>query len=93
MAELLYFFLNFVIFDMSAYDFSMLKTKKKKKKKIQIFRSTIIGESICRILEFFGNDVLRLNHIGDWGTQFGLCSLFFCSFVGKKIQNFKNFVV
>lgn len=35
-------------------------------------RSTIIGESICRLLEFFGHDVLRLNHVGDWGTQFGM---------------------
>ncbi|XP_022643504.1 arginine--tRNA ligase, cytoplasmic-like [Varroa destructor] len=35
-------------------------------------RSTIIGESICRLLEFVGHDVLRLNHIGDWGTQFGM---------------------
>lgn len=35
-------------------------------------RSTIIGDSIARILEFRGHDVLRLNHIGDWGTQFGM---------------------
>ncbi|XP_055596538.1 probable arginine--tRNA ligase, cytoplasmic [Uranotaenia lowii] len=35
-------------------------------------RSTIIGESICRLLEFLGHDVLRLNHVGDWGTQFGM---------------------
>jgi arginyl-tRNA synthetase len=35
-------------------------------------RSTIIGESICRILEFIGHDVKRVNHIGDWGTQFGM---------------------
>ncbi|MEH2215435.1 arginine--tRNA ligase [Nostoc sp.] len=35
-------------------------------------RSTIIGDSIARILEFQGHDVLRLNHIGDWGTQFGM---------------------
>jgi len=35
-------------------------------------RSTIIGESVCRLLEFLGHDVLRLNHIGDWGTQFGM---------------------
>lgn len=35
-------------------------------------RSTIIGESICRLLEFIGHDVLRLNHVGDWGTQFGM---------------------
>src|ERR671933_647390 len=35
-------------------------------------RSTIIGDSISRILEFRGHDVLRLNHVGDWGTQFGM---------------------
>ena len=35
-------------------------------------RSTIIGDVIARILEFRGCDVLRLNHVGDWGTQFGM---------------------
>ena len=35
-------------------------------------RSTIIGESICRLFEFMGLEVLRLNHVGDWGTQFGM---------------------
>ena len=35
-------------------------------------RSTIIGDSIARVLEFRGHDVLRLNHVGDWGTQFGM---------------------
>lgn len=35
-------------------------------------RSTIIGESIARILSFLGHDVLRLNHVGDWGTSFGM---------------------
>ncbi|BAZ50724.1 arginyl-tRNA-synthetase [Nostoc sp. NIES-4103] len=35
-------------------------------------RSTIIGDSIARVLEFQGHDVLRLNHVGDWGTQFGM---------------------
>lgn len=35
-------------------------------------RSTIIGESICRLLEYLGHKVLRLNHVGDWGTQFGM---------------------
>ena len=35
-------------------------------------RSTIIGESVCRILEFAGHDVERINHVGDWGTQFGM---------------------
>ena len=35
-------------------------------------RSTIIGDSLARVLEFQGHDVLRLNHVGDWGTQFGM---------------------
>lgn len=35
-------------------------------------RSTIIGDAIARVLEFQGQDVLRLNHVGDWGTQFGM---------------------
>ena len=35
-------------------------------------RSTIIGDCVARILEFLGHDVLRLNHVGDWGTQFGM---------------------
>ncbi len=35
-------------------------------------RSTIIGDCIARVLEFRGHQVLRLNHVGDWGTQFGM---------------------
>ncbi len=35
-------------------------------------RSTIIGDSLARVLEFCGYEVLRLNHVGDWGTQFGM---------------------
>lgn len=35
-------------------------------------RSTIIGDSLARLFEFLGHEVLRLNHIGDWGTQFGM---------------------
>ncbi|MBD2146665.1 arginine--tRNA ligase [Sphaerospermopsis sp. FACHB-1194] len=35
-------------------------------------RSTIIGDCIARILEFRGHEVKRLNHVGDWGTQFGM---------------------
>lgn len=34
--------------------------------------STAIGDAIARLLEFQGHDVLRLNHVGDWGTQFGM---------------------
>ncbi len=35
-------------------------------------RSTIIGDTIARTLEFLGHRVVRANHIGDWGTQFGM---------------------
>jgi len=35
-------------------------------------RSTIIGDCLARLFEFLEQDVLRLNHIGDWGTQFGM---------------------
>ncbi len=35
-------------------------------------RSTIIGDCLARLFEFLGYDVLRLNHIGDWGTSFGM---------------------
>ncbi|KEY91113.1 arginyl-tRNA synthetase [Candidatus Photodesmus blepharus] len=35
-------------------------------------RSTIIGDAVVRVLEFLGHKVIRVNHIGDWGTQFGM---------------------
>ena len=35
-------------------------------------RSTILGESLARIAEFIGHGTVRDNHIGDWGTQFGM---------------------
>jgi arginyl-tRNA synthetase len=35
-------------------------------------RSTIIGDVFARVLAFEGHDVIRQNHIGDWGTQFGI---------------------
>jgi arginyl-tRNA synthetase len=35
-------------------------------------RPSVIGDCIARILEFMGHDVLRLSHIGDWGTPFGM---------------------
>lgn len=35
-------------------------------------RSTIIGDCLARVFEFLGQDVVRLNHIGDWGTAFGM---------------------
>lgn len=39
-------------------------------------RSTIIGECICRLLEFCQHDVSRINHVGDWGTSFGMLILY-----------------
>ena len=65
-----------------SYDFSFLNRKGKvivdfsspniaKRMHIGHLRSTIIGESICRIYKFLGYDVVADNHIGDWGTQFG----------------------
>lgn len=35
-------------------------------------RSTIIGDAVVRTLEFIGHNVIRANHVGDWGTQFGM---------------------
>ena len=35
-------------------------------------RSTIIGDAMARVLGFIGHQVIRQNHVGDWGTQFGM---------------------
>ncbi len=35
-------------------------------------RSTVIGDALCRLLRFRGDHVVRDNHLGDWGTQFGM---------------------
>ena len=35
-------------------------------------RSSIIGDSLARVLDFLGHKVIRQNHVGDWGTQFGM---------------------
>jgi arginyl-tRNA synthetase len=35
-------------------------------------RGTVLGDALCRILEFSGHKVIRENHIGDWGTPFGM---------------------
>jgi len=49
-------------------------------------RSTIIGDSVCRLLEFIGHDVKRLNHLGDWGTQFGML----IAHLQDEFPNYKN---
>jgi arginyl-tRNA synthetase len=35
-------------------------------------RTTVVGDAVVRVLGYLGHDVIRANHIGDWGTQFGL---------------------
>jgi arginyl-tRNA synthetase len=35
-------------------------------------RSTVIGDALTRVLGFLGAEVIRQNHLGDWGTQFGM---------------------
>ena len=47
-------------------------------------RSTIIGESICRIYKFLGYDVVADNHIGDWGTQFGKLIVGYRNWLNKE---------
>lgn len=52
-------------------------------------RSTIIGDSVVRTLEFLGHRVIRQNHVGDWGTQFGMLLAYMeelCSQNGKQAQ-------
>lgn len=46
-------------------------------------RSTVIGDAVVRVLEFLGNNVIRANHIGDWGTQFGML----IAYLEKKKMN------
>ncbi|MDN0086674.1 arginine--tRNA ligase [Yersinia nurmii] len=45
-------------------------------------RSTIIGDAAARTLEFLGHKVIRANHVGDWGTQFGMLIAYL-----EKMQN------
>ncbi|NJO43961.1 MAG: arginine--tRNA ligase [Cyanobacteria bacterium CRU_2_1] len=39
---------------------------------VGLLRPSVIGDCLARILEFLGHDVIRLSHIGDWGTPFGM---------------------
>src|ERR1700683_3503105 len=43
-----------------------------KERHVGHLRDTIIGDAISRVLEFQGHTIIRQNHIGDWGTQFGM---------------------
>lgn len=46
-------------------------------------RSTVIGDSLCRTLRFLGHRVISDNHIGDWGTQFGMIIYGYKHFVDR----------
>ena len=54
-----------VVIDMSAPNLA-------KEMHVGHLRSTIIGDGVARVLEFLGDTVIRQNHVGDWGTQFGM---------------------
>jgi arginyl-tRNA synthetase len=47
-------------------------------------RSTVIGDALCRILRFVGHRVISDNHLGDWGTQFGMIIYGFRHFLDQK---------
>lgn len=53
-------------------------------------RSTIIGDCLARLFEFLGFDVLRLNHIGDWGTQFGMLIAYMQQFAPEVLAGKKE---
>src|SRR5438874_2661718 len=46
-------------------------------------RSTVIGDALCRTLRFLGHHVISDNHLGDWGTQFGMIIYGYKHFVDK----------
>ncbi len=48
-------------------------------------RSTIIGDAMCRILEHLGHRIIRQNHVGDWGTQFGML-LHYMTVLGEDVE-------
>ena len=47
-------------------------------------RSSVIGDALCRILRFLGHQVTGDNHIGDWGTQFGMILFGYKNFLDPK---------
>jgi arginyl-tRNA synthetase len=53
-------------------------------------RSTIIGDAVARSLEFLGHQVVRQNHVGDWGTQFGMLLALFEELPGDAGQQLSD---
>ncbi len=52
--------------------YRLLCAERGKEMHVGHLRSTIIGDASVRTLEFLGHNVIRANHVGDWGTQFGM---------------------
>ena len=50
-------------------------------------RSTVIGDCVSRLLEFQGHTVYRINHVGDWGTQFGMLVAYLGRTKPELLQN------
>jgi arginyl-tRNA synthetase len=53
-------------------------------------RSTVIGDAVTRTLEFQGQNVIRQNHVGDWGTQFGMLLAYMEELRAQNIEISKN---
>ncbi len=49
-------------------------------------RSTIIGDALARVLDFIGYKVIRQNHVGDWGTQFGMLIAYLNDLAGDDTE-------
>jgi len=60
-------------------------------------RSTIIGDAMARVLSYVGHNVIRQNHVGDWGTQFGMLLTYMGELEGdtaelsKQLSNLEKF--
>ncbi|WP_191489910.1 arginine--tRNA ligase [Pseudomonas sp. FEN] len=56
-------------------------------------RSTIIGDGVARVLEFLGDTVIRQNHVGDWGTQFGMLMAYLLEnpITSNELSDLENF--
>ena len=53
-------------------------------------RSTVIGDALCRVLRFLGHNVISDNHIGDWGTQFGMILYGYKNFLERRRLSAKS---
>ena len=95
-------FLKKNLIEFAKNDFSKFKTQKKetivvdysspniaKQMHVGHLRSTILGDSAVKILEFIGHKVIKANHIGDWGTQFGMLITYLLD-LSLKLEDLDN---